>query len=1017
MTDASDDNPRPERLGTRYEILDEIGSGGYGTVHRAHDAMTDQDVAIKVLDSSASKAGVSAWREAASLRRLNLPGVVQLLDEGIWGDRPYLVMPIVDGAHFPGDRGYGVGELPTETILALVELLTLVHSEGIIHGDLKPQNVLVGDDGRVTLLDFGTGSWTAGHPFERRLKRSRGTPAYMSPEQLRGHRATVHSDYYALGVMLYHVITGEFPHPIDSIEELTRARLSWRAPRIDPERFEISAKLARAVEGLLAPAASRRLPHLRDLVEALDTSRAEQLTRGHFNEHTLAFLDPHGLLDQAVAVIERGESVDVVGRKGSGKTRFLHELTHRLRNEEWRVISLIASTRAFGSLAPLIGTAEYDGLTALDDRDAMHRRCREVIEQALEAGKVLVADNLEKIDPRTRELLEIVRDQGGIVRAIQPPVRGGGDGNTIELQPFSSEELEQLFDGPEPIFRARSEAAHQLWLRSGGRPRALVREVDLWVRHGLAHFRADKIVVPTQQLERLRRGLQLHTPNPATAIFADDIETRTLLVWIKLAGEHADIAHLAPIIGVAEDELRADVQRLIERDALTYSPEGVLVPMVDAMANCPLSTDEIDAIHHALASALSPGTPERLLHLLRAGDLDEIIDEARASAQYHDQRGEVGMAIAALTEAVWACHQFSEFDRAYALVSDWAKIALATSETTRLEELLYVIEQLPFEDPQLAHLEALVNLGRIASQRADEESLERLEALEPFEDWELELRRHMYRFQIVLYHSTERSTPVLEDIEHWIAQLDEPEASGTLAGWKGHLAFQNGEYASSARQHIHAARIKQRPTARLASLISASTALMDGLEYADALSHAQRALELAEHLRHHYYQAYCLQLIRDLSYRRDVDLTMGDDLVQSFHMLGKPALTGKCLLTEAAIQWRNGRQEEAERHASEADELFKDARNDAGQVLSRALAVRCGKECSMDELDRLAVEASRSPSATVAIQVLGLLIASHAELIPRWKPELEKLASTVQAAHHDVRREILSVSEAMAALG
>jgi tetratricopeptide (TPR) repeat protein len=1012
MTGVTDDKTSPTRVGKRYQVIDEIGSGGYGTVYRARDEMSEREVAIKVLDASASSAGVSAWREAASLRRLNLPGVIELLDEGIWNEQPYLVMPIIDGMSFPGSNGYGVGEFPADTILALVEVLTLVHAEGIVHGDLKPQNVLVGDDGRVTLLDFGTGSWTAGHPVEHRLKRTRGTPAYMSPEQLRGHRATVQSDYYALGIMLYHVITGEFPHPIESIEALTRARLSWRAPHLDPERLGISPRLARAVEGLLAPAASRRLAHLRELVDALDASRGDRISGQHFNEYTLRFLDPNGLLDRAVSAIERGESVDIVGRNGAGKTRFLHELTRRLRDRDGRVISLIASARPFGSLAPLIGTAKIDGIDAVNDVDAMHRSCREEIEQALASGKVLVADTFEKIDPRTRELLEVLRDKGGVVRA-----RLDGGDEAIELAAFTSQELEQLFDGPEPIFRSRSAAAHQLWLRSGGHPRSMVREVDLWVRHGLAHFRADKLVVPAQQLERLRRGLQLHAPASAMAIFADDIDTRTLLVWIKLAGRYATVGHLAPLIGVEPAQLHSDVERLIERDALTCSPDGVLVPMVDAMANCPLSAGELENIHKTLADALAPGTSGRLLHLLRAGTLDEIIDEARASAQHHDRRGEVGPAIAALTEAVWACHQFNEFGQVYALVADWAKIALASSETTRLEELLYAIEQLPLEgDPQLAHLEALVNLGRIASQRTDEDTLERLDALAPFDDWELELRRHMCRMQVVATRPASVTNSILKGIERWVDSVDEPEARGSLIGWRSVRAFQQGRFLEAAALSLRAASIKNRPTARLASLISASTALMDAGEYADALKHSQRALELAERLHHHHYHGYTLRLVRDIRYRLGEQLSPTPELGEALRLLGIPLVLGRHLLTEAVIHWRADRLDDARRLSHQAARAFDDARNHWGATLSEALELRCTNDVAPEAIERLGREATECPSARLGAQILGLILHHTSPRDEQLKGALRELAASIQKEQHAICNEIISVSEAMDAL-
>ncbi|MFW6057666.1 MAG: serine/threonine protein kinase, partial [Persicimonas sp.] len=396
-----------QSIGGRYTLGDRIGTGGYGEVFRAVDEMAGREVAIKLYDPVDTPVRAGAWREAAVLRRLNLPGVVQLLDEGIEGDQPFLVMPLVEGSHFPGpgaDEGF-----PAAVVASIVEILTLVHAAGVVHGDLKPQNVLVDADGRVTLLDFGTGSWVSGMSAEEQLDKARGTPAYMAPEQLRGRPATVQSDYYALGVMLYQALTGVLPHPADSLKKLMRARLTNRAPVLDAEQLGISHKLARAVEGLLAPAPERRLQHLSELSEALDVDSVA------VEAHSVPYLDPDGMVDMAVAAVERGESVDIVGRRGMGRTRCLEEIASRLRDDGRRVTSLVASQKAFDSLSPLVRDVDVDAQTSLDQARAAYH---EQLIEALASGKVVVADNAEQLDRWTAALLDEVRDRGAVVRAL-----------------------------------------------------------------------------------------------------------------------------------------------------------------------------------------------------------------------------------------------------------------------------------------------------------------------------------------------------------------------------------------------------------------------------------------------------------------------------------------------------------------------------------------------------------------------------------------------------------------------
>lgn len=928
----------PSRIGDRYQLGERVGTGAHGAVYRASDELSGNQVAIKLFDADAAPSQGKAWREAAVLRRLNLPGVVRLLDEGRIGDRPYLVMPLFDGSHFPGAFESDPNAY-ADVIVSLVELLISVHAAGIVHGDLKPQNVLVDDDRHVTLLDFGTGSWVAGLSSERKLERISGTPAYMAPEQLRGHPASVHSDYYALGVMLYQVFTGELPHPTGSVRELMNARLSRRAPPIDAEAFGISPKLARAVEGLLSPSAERRAQYVGSLLEALDAGRRTAL-----DLHEPVYLDPHGVVDRVVAAIERGESVDVVGRSGFGRSRCLQEVTRTLRGRGHRVISLVASNSAFASLSPLVGRELVDAHASREQAREAHRAH---LVDALESGKVVVADNAEKLDQSTRELLEQQRHRGGLVFARLAPFDTG-----IELEPLSVEHLEALFDGPEPIFQMRSRAARQLWRRSDGVPRAFVREINLWVRHGLAHFRGNKLVVPPQQLERLRRGLQLRAAATSRAIF--------------------------------------------ERDPR-----------------------DVERTHRQLADALEPGKPGRLLHLLRAGEDAEVLAEARAAAAYHDRRGEAGLAIAALSEAMAVCKQLDDPDATYGLLADWAKVALSTEETYRIEELEYAIGRASSgEDERFEQLHRLVDLARIACQRTDEALLDSLTDLAPFADPALELRRQMYRVRLGVRHSAAVLADVLDDVEALVRRdALGPEGRGSFVGWKGMQAYQRGEFREASDLYLEAALLKQRPSAKLASIINAVNALMDGLAYGEALEHAQAALERAERLDRHRDQAYCHYLLCSLRYRRGEPLGIAPDLHEALELLGSSELIGLTRLVEAADALRRGDDAAALDHARQACEAFERTAHQRGVAIARALVVRCGGKVEPWEVERLAAYAQQEPAPRIGIQILGLLLGAPVKANAQREGVLRELAARIPRDQWSTRLEVISIDEALASAG
>lgn len=205
-------------LGGRYTLEGELGQGGFGSVFRARDRIGRDGVAVKVLKASATHIRDMARREIGVLRFLQVPGVARLRDEGTERGCPYFVMDLVEGDPFPGtvvgDSVPVAWEALVPVAMSLLEVLGRVHGLGLVHLDLKPANVLVDREGRVSLLDFGISEGAAlgdlaGHT-------DAATKEYASPEKIRGGATSVRSDLYALGVMLYRTLTGERPCPLDS---------------------------------------------------------------------------------------------------------------------------------------------------------------------------------------------------------------------------------------------------------------------------------------------------------------------------------------------------------------------------------------------------------------------------------------------------------------------------------------------------------------------------------------------------------------------------------------------------------------------------------------------------------------------------------------------------------------------------------------------------------------------------------------------------------------------------------
>ena len=183
------DPPEPVRVG-RYDVLRWLGAGGAGVVYLAWDPQLHREVALKLLRSDDTEA---VLREARAMARITHPHAVQVHDVGVFEGSVFLAMERVDG---PTLRSWSAGRDPRDVLecwLQVIEAIAHAHDQGLVHCDVKPDNVLVGADGRARIVDFG---------LVRAVGSSQGdvggTPAYMAPEQARGEPAVPASDQFAV---------------------------------------------------------------------------------------------------------------------------------------------------------------------------------------------------------------------------------------------------------------------------------------------------------------------------------------------------------------------------------------------------------------------------------------------------------------------------------------------------------------------------------------------------------------------------------------------------------------------------------------------------------------------------------------------------------------------------------------------------------------------------------------------------------------------------------------------------
>jgi len=260
-------------IGGRYELADRIGGGGMADVFRAHDRNLDCDVAVKVMRPAfaTDPEFVERFhREAEAMGAIEHPNIVRVLDYGASADGPYIVMELVGGGtlwDLMRARGRVDQYVAAQIAAAIADGLEAAHVRGVLHRDLKPDNVLLDVEGRPKIADFGIARLAAATAITR-TGELLGTPQYLAPEQMTGDMVDERADVYALGVILYEMLTGARPTGGRTPSEIVSRRL-----RVDPRPpsrlIPITSALNALVLRALARDPARRVRRAADLRAAL----------------------------------------------------------------------------------------------------------------------------------------------------------------------------------------------------------------------------------------------------------------------------------------------------------------------------------------------------------------------------------------------------------------------------------------------------------------------------------------------------------------------------------------------------------------------------------------------------------------------------------------------------------------------------------------------------------------------------------------------------------------------------
>ena len=268
-------------IAERYELEEVVGTGGMSTVYRAHDQLLERNVALKVLHPH--YAGDDEYverfrREARSVAQLSHPHIVTVIDRGEDDGQQFIVFEYVDGENLK-QLVERTGPLPTrraiELAIEIADALAFAHEHGLIHRDVKPQNVLLTPDGDAKVTDFGIArSFEVEHGMTQ-TGTVLGTSNYLSPEQAGGKPTTPATDVYSLGVVVYELLTGDVPFPGENFVAIAMKHINDPPPDLLQRRPDVPLRLAAAVDRALEKDPTRRFASMAEFAAELRLCLAE----------------------------------------------------------------------------------------------------------------------------------------------------------------------------------------------------------------------------------------------------------------------------------------------------------------------------------------------------------------------------------------------------------------------------------------------------------------------------------------------------------------------------------------------------------------------------------------------------------------------------------------------------------------------------------------------------------------------------------------------------------------------
>ena len=343
-----------QKINDRYEIIKTIGEGGMANVYLANDTILDRKVAIKVLrgDLSNDEKFIRRFkREALSVSNLSHPNIVEVYDVGEEDGNYYIVMEYIEGKTLKQllqKRGALTLNEVIDIMTQLTDGLAHAHEAYIIHRDIKPQNIMIVDNGLVKITDFGI-AMALNSTQLTQTNSVMGSVHYLPPEQANGKGSTVKSDIYSLGILMYELLTGSVPFKGDTAVEIALKHMKEKIPSIRKQNPTIPQSVENIVLKATAKNPKNRYDNVRDMYKDLQTALQRD------NEKRLVYEYPENDLEETKVIPQVTKEIKQVIDKPTAKEEDTDDDSVLKEKDEKNKLPIILAVVLLGTLIVLAG--------------------------------------------------------------------------------------------------------------------------------------------------------------------------------------------------------------------------------------------------------------------------------------------------------------------------------------------------------------------------------------------------------------------------------------------------------------------------------------------------------------------------------------------------------------------------------------------------------------------------------------------------------------------------------------